>query len=124
RKEVGGDHLPLGAVGQGPILDSHAATPLSIGPTTPINEVARDIDFTPTVGVKNDRRLECREMAHSGKERPHARSRILAHASTVTKVPTKSKKNEENHGVPRARQIAPQPRASIKRRLATSKVNL
>ncbi|EJK59635.1 hypothetical protein THAOC_20108, partial [Thalassiosira oceanica] len=57
RKEVGGDHLPLGAVGQGPILDSHAATPLSIGPTTPINEVARDIDFTPTVGVKNDRRL-------------------------------------------------------------------
>ncbi|EJK46624.1 hypothetical protein THAOC_34700 [Thalassiosira oceanica] len=33
----------------------------------------------------------------------HSASRILAHASTVTKVHTKNKKNEQNHGVPRAR---------------------
>ncbi|EJK77480.1 hypothetical protein THAOC_00687 [Thalassiosira oceanica] len=32
----------------------------------------------------------------------HARSRKTAHASTVTKVPTKTKKNEQNHGTPRA----------------------
>ncbi|EJK43866.1 hypothetical protein THAOC_37648 [Thalassiosira oceanica] len=45
----------------------------------------------------------------------HARSRKTTHASTVTKVPTKTKKNEQNHGDPRARRIAPQPRASIER---------
>ncbi|EJK63865.1 hypothetical protein THAOC_15455, partial [Thalassiosira oceanica] len=28
----------------------------------------------------------------------HARSRKTAHTSTVTKVPTKTKKNEQNHG--------------------------
>ncbi|EJK50918.1 hypothetical protein THAOC_29968, partial [Thalassiosira oceanica] len=54
----------------------------------------------------------------------HARSRKTAHASTVTKVPTKTKKNEQNHGAPRARRIAPQPRASIERRLANLKVDL
>ena len=32
-------YLPLGAVEQGPILDSHAATPVSIGPTTLVNEL-------------------------------------------------------------------------------------
>ncbi|EJK71802.1 hypothetical protein THAOC_06722 [Thalassiosira oceanica] len=54
----------------------------------------------------------------------HARSRKTAHASTVTKVPTKTKKNEQNHGAPRARRIAPQPRASVLWRLATLKVDL
>ncbi|EJK57365.1 hypothetical protein THAOC_22596, partial [Thalassiosira oceanica] len=38
-------------------------------------------------------------------------------------VPTKTRKNEQNHGVPRARRVAPQPRASVKRRLATSKTS-
>ncbi|EJK72510.1 hypothetical protein THAOC_05962 [Thalassiosira oceanica] len=51
----------------------------------------------------------------------HARSRILAHASTVTKVPTKTRKTEQNHGAPRVMRIAPQPRVSIERRLAISK---
>ncbi|EJK67244.1 hypothetical protein THAOC_11752 [Thalassiosira oceanica] len=64
------------------------------------------------------------ETAATGFNDSVGRSRETAHASTVTKVPTKTKKNEQNHGAPRARRIAPQPRASIERRLATSKVDL
>ncbi|EJK69586.1 hypothetical protein THAOC_09139 [Thalassiosira oceanica] len=46
-----------------------------------------------------------------------SRQVTTAHASTVTKVYLrKPRKNVQNHGAPRARRIAPQPRASVERR--------
>ncbi|EJK53729.1 hypothetical protein THAOC_26771 [Thalassiosira oceanica] len=53
-----------------------------------------------------------------------ARSRILTHTSTVTKVPTKNQeKNEQNHGAPRTRRIAAlQPRTSLHRTAAVGNI--